>query len=335
MVDDMEENRDLLVRRLQRQGLETAEAVDGSEALELLHSAHFDLVLLDIMMPVLDGFHVLEQIKANPELRELPVIVISAMNEIESAARCIELGADDYLTKPFNPVLLRARVNACLEKKAFRDRERKYLSRIEQERVRADRLLGVLFPDQVIEELKRTGSIQPKAHEEVAVLFADIVGFTAYCRAECPGRVVELLQEVMCAFEDVCLRHEIHKTKTIGDCFMATSGLIVERPDPALNAVRAGTEMIAVLRELVPEWQLRVGVHMGPLISGVVGRRQYLYDVWGDTVNTAQRVEQHGVPGGVVVSEVVHNAIRAVIPTILLGEVDAKNRGALRLFRVV
>ena len=285
-------------------------------------------------MPVLDGFQVLEKMRANPDLRELPVIIISAMNEIESTVRCIELGADDYLTKPFNPVFLKARVNACLAKKAWRDREREYLARIEKEKARADKLLGVIFPDQVIQELKNTGGVRPKSHENVAVLFADIVGFTSYCATQSPSDIVEILQKLMCGFEDVCLRHEIHKTKTIGDCFMATSGLLATLPNPALNAVNAGVEMISVMSEVVPDWQLRVGIHVGPLISGVVGRRQYLFDVWGDTVNTAQRVEQNGEPGTVVVSEEVYKAIDPQIPMTPMGEFEAKNRGKIRLYRV-
>src|SRR5476649_1012757 len=122
IVDDIEDNRFALTRRLARQGyLNVTSAVDGRQALELLNSKPFDLVLLDIMMPNVNGYEVLAQMKASGSLRHIPVIMISAIDEIDSVIRCIELGAEDYLSKPFNPTLLRARVGATLEKKRLRD----------------------------------------------------------------------------------------------------------------------------------------------------------------------------------------------------------------------
>lgn len=123
VVDDMEHNRDVLARRLERQGHTVAVAPGGAEALALLSGSGFDLVLLDIMMPGMDGYEVLARIKAHPDLRHTPVIMITALDDLESVVRCIEIGAADYLTKPFNPVLLRARVGACLRDKRAHDRE--------------------------------------------------------------------------------------------------------------------------------------------------------------------------------------------------------------------
>ena len=122
VVDDIEDNRFALSRRLARQGyLNVTTAADGRQALELLNSKPFDLVLLDIMMPTVNGYEVLAQMKASSSLRHIPVIMISAVDEIDSVIRCIELGAEDYLPKPFNPTLLRARVGACLERKRLHD----------------------------------------------------------------------------------------------------------------------------------------------------------------------------------------------------------------------
>ena len=123
VVDDIEANRDVLTRRLERQGYAVATADNGRQALEKLRAATFDLVLLDIMMPEMDGYEVLQRLKADPALRPIPVIMISALNELDSVVRCIEMGAEDYLPKPFNPTLLKARIGACLEKKRARDRE--------------------------------------------------------------------------------------------------------------------------------------------------------------------------------------------------------------------
>jgi DNA-binding response OmpR family regulator len=120
VVDDNEMNRDVLARRLTRLGHQISIAEDGEEALQKIRAFNYDLVLLDIMMPKLSGYEVLEQVKADPRLRETPVIVISALDELESVVRCIEMGAEDYLFKPFNPVLLKARVTATLEKRILR-----------------------------------------------------------------------------------------------------------------------------------------------------------------------------------------------------------------------
>jgi sigma-B regulation protein RsbU (phosphoserine phosphatase) len=123
-VDDNESNRDMLSRRLLRHGLTVEVAVNGIDALEQLEAKPFDLVLLDIMMPELDGYEVLKRMKASDNLRHIPVVMISALDELESVVRCIEAGAEDYLSKPFNPTLLRARIGACLEKKALRGHDR-------------------------------------------------------------------------------------------------------------------------------------------------------------------------------------------------------------------
>ena len=127
VVDDNRMNRITLSRSVEQQGHVVRLAEDGQQALALLRSDEFDVVLLDIIMPEMDGYQVLESIKSDPETRDIPVIVISAVDEIDSAVRCIEIGAEDYLPKPFNPVLLRARLNASLEKKKLRDLEKAYL----------------------------------------------------------------------------------------------------------------------------------------------------------------------------------------------------------------
>jgi sigma-B regulation protein RsbU (phosphoserine phosphatase) len=157
IVDDNEDNRYTLTRRLNREGYDNlTTANNGREALDLLHSKPFDLVLLDIMMPDLNGYEVLEQMKVNAKLRDVPVIMISALSEIDSVIRCIELGAEDYLSKPFNPTLLRARVGATLEKKRLRDEVRASLARLEDEMESARKLqLGMLpqlFPVRTAEQ---------------------------------------------------------------------------------------------------------------------------------------------------------------------------------------
>ncbi len=130
VVDDNEDNRDMLGRRLQKQGHTISMAANGREALDMLSAGDFDLVLLDIMMPEMDGYQVLKELKSDPARNYIPVIMLSALSELDSVVRCIEMGAEDYLPKPFNPVLLRARIGACLEKKRLRDQEIDYLRNV-------------------------------------------------------------------------------------------------------------------------------------------------------------------------------------------------------------
>ena len=334
VVDDNETNRDLLSRSLRRQGHTVIAAEGGRQALELLALEKFDVVLLDIMMPEMNGFQVLERLKADPDLRHVPVIMISALDELDSVVRCIEMGAEDYLPKPFNPVLLKARINACLEKKRFHDREVMYLHRIEAEKRRADELLHVILPDQIVEELKTTNAVKPRRFAHVAVLFCDIVGFTPYCEKRQPEEVVAYLQELVDAYEELALRYELQKIKTIGDAFMATAGLLKPVPNPVLSAVQCGLEMVAVVRRMPAQWNVRVGIHAGPVMAGVVGHRQYLFDVFGDTVNTAARVESHGVPGAVAVSAAAWQTIAERCRGESLGMVNVKGKGDMEIFRV-
>ncbi len=295
VVDDNEVNRDLLRRRLRRDGHAVTMAADGGEALAAVASRPFDLILLDIIMPGLNGLEVLLRLKADERWRNIPVIMISALGDIDSVVRCIELGAEDYLPRPFKATLLRARIGACLEKKRLRDQ-------LEQERRRADELLHVILPAPVVAELKETDTVVPRRHEDVAVLFADIVGFTSFCDRNPPEQVVPHLQQLVEQWEWSAVRHGVEKIKTIGDAFMAAAGLLQPVADPVAACVRCGLEMIAACRALPVGWDVRVGVHVGPVVAGKIGARQYLYDLWGDTVNLAARMESNGEPGAVTLS---------------------------------
>ncbi len=303
IVDDNEDNRYVLERRLNREGYANITmAENGQQALQALAERPHDLILLDIMMPEMDGYQTLEHLKSDMALRDIPVIMISAVEEIDSVVRCIELGAEDFLPKPFNAVLLKARVNACLEKTRLRNQESSYIERLESESRHADRLLHAIFPSGVVQELKTTNNVQPRRFENVAVLFCDIVDFTDYCDRHSPETVVAHLQGIVEAFEGIVRSHGLEKIKTIGDAFMATAGLIHHLEEPFLASVRCGLEMAAAAPTLEPGWNVRVGIHLGPVVAGVIGCQQYIYDLWGDTVNTAARIVVEADPGAVLVS---------------------------------
>jgi class 3 adenylate cyclase len=330
VVEDNAVGRDVLARRLGRDGHAVSVAEDGLHALGLLAGRSFDLILLDVIMPGLNGLEVLQRLKADERLRHVPVIMISALQDLDAVVRCIEMGAEDYLPKPCSPVLLRARVGACLEKKRLRDREVRHLEEIDRERRRADELLHVILPGEVVVELKATNEVRPRRHEDVAVLFADIVGFTPFCDHRTPEEVVRHLQRLVESWEEAALRHGVQKIKTVGDAFMAAAGL---RPadNAVLSCLRCGLELIAACRALPTGWDLRVGIHVGPVVAGVMGRRQYLYDLWGDTVNTAARMESHGVPGSVTLSGHAWAKVAPLCRGRSLGTLSVKGKGQMEM----
>lgn len=332
IVDDNEDNRFTLTRRLQKIGYRQLEtAINGREALEKMMSRPFDLVLLDIMMPEVDGYQVLETVKKDVRLRHIPVIMISAADQLESVVKCIEFGAEDFLPKPFNATLLKARVSASLEKKRLRDQEEAHRIQIIAEQKRTDELLHAILPATAVRELKETGAVRPRNYEAVGILFCDIVGFTAYCDRNLPETVVGHLQALIEAFEALVERHRMEKIKTIGDAFMATSGLLRPVEAPLLTAVRCGLEMSRVAGTMAPNWEVRIGLHVGPVVAGIVGKHQFLFDVWGDTVNIAARLVEHGTPGSVVMTNAAWREIRSDCDARSLGTLNVKGKGPLEL----
>jgi adenylate cyclase len=327
VVDDNTSNRDLLFRRLSHDGHHVARAESGRRALEIVEVENFDLILLDLLMPDLNGLQVLQRLKADERLHDIPVIMISGLQEVDSVIRCIEGGAEDYLPKPFSPVLLRARISACLERKRWRDRERRYVERIELERHRYETLLRNILPGQIVTRLNNGEVVIADRVEEATILFADLVGFTAAASRVTPAVLVNNLNRIFSAFDDLCRRLQIEKIKTIGDAYMAAAGLPVPRPDHAEVIADFALAMLVALEGVnatteVP-FQMRIGIHTGPVVAGVIGSHRFLYDIWGDTVNLASRMESHGLPGRIHVSPQTSR--------ILAGRYDLEPRGLINL----
>jgi class 3 adenylate cyclase len=336
LVDDDEMNRDMLSRRLERQGHEVILAENGRQALAILKTNCVDLILLDILMPELDGLQTLEQLKADETLRHTPVIMLSALDEIDRVVRCIEVGADDYLAKPFNPVLLKARINACLEKKRLRDQEQAYLEQLQSEREKSERLLLNILPASVADRLKDGETVIADTFPNVTVLFADLVDFTRLASRISAGELVRLLNDIFSQFDWLVELHRLEKIKTIGDAYMVVGGLPNPRHDHAAAAAEMALDMQKVVARLGTlggiKLDLRIGISSGPVVAGIIGSKKFIYDLWGDTVNIASRMESQGELGSIQVSETTFKLLQGAYNFRERGQLEVKGRGVMTTY---
>jgi adenylate cyclase len=346
VVDDNEDNRDLLARRLRRQGYEVLTAVGGRSALETLGRRAVDLVLLDVMMPDLDGYAVLQSMKSAPELRDIPVLMISALDQLDSVARCIQLGAVDYLGKPFEPVLLQARIGACLERKRLHDQEAKHrrelaewnetLARRIAEQVAQLEQLGRLkrfFSPQLAELIVAGGAEDPlKTHRrEVTVVFVDLRGFTAFAETAEPEEVMEVLRQYHAEMGSLILEHGGTLERFTGDGMMIFFNDPVEIANPAERAIRMAVTMRDVVTRLAERWRKRgwdlalgVGIAQGYATIGAIGFEGRLdYGAIGTVTNLAARLCGEAGAGQILVSGRVAAATEDLI--------EADDVGALSL----
>lgn len=327
VVDDDALNRLQLVQGLKQQGYSTAQAEDGEQALVILAEQNFDLVILDILMPNLDGFGVLGRMKDDGALRDIPVIVISALDEMDSVVRCIRMGAEDHLSKPFDPTLLEARVGACLEKR--------------QMRAAIVRTLGKYVPESIAASIiKDEGTLEP-SRTTATVLFSDIEGFTSIAESMPPEQVFQMLNEYFPAVVEPIMEHNGVVNQFQGDAMLVTFNVPVEDPMHADNAVKTAAAMQAVVAGKtfagIP-LRTRVGINTGELIAGNVGAgSRYNYTVHGDAVNSASRLEQLNKEYGTstLVSESTVELLKNDYPIEAIGEVPIRGkRETLRIYKL-
>ena len=288
VVDDNKVNRLLLTRSLELQGHRVASAENGRVALEMLRGEAFDLVLLDMEMPEMDGFGVLGELVADRSLRELPVIVTSSLEGVANIVRCIELGAVDYLSKPVNPVLLRARIDATLEKKRLRDQLQELVRRF--------------ATPEVAQDLQDSGFSLGGKRVEASVMFSDIRGFTPLVESQSPEETIDLLNTYYTLMFDAIDSHGGVVNQMIGDGLMAIFGAPLPLPDHGAAAVRAALDMIEMIelfnveRTMGGKVAIRIGIGIasGEMVAGYTGTQQRAtYTCIGDTVNLAARLEAH------------------------------------------
>ena len=332
VVDDDDLGRELLAHALQNEGYSVQTATDGLDALRVLRSesSHVELILLDVLMPEMDGFEVLQYLKSDPKLARIPVVMISALDDTASVVRCLELGADDYLPKGSDAVLLRARIDSSLAKQRLADIERRYLVRLEQEEARSEELLLNILPESIARRLKQGERLIADNFSDVTVLFADIVGSTVWSTTMSAADLVQRLNAIFSFFDALTAKYGLEKIKTIGDAYLVVGGLPERRDDHAAAVADLALDMLTGLSEIVEDAPpVRIGIHTGSVVAGIIGTHKFAYDLWGDTVNLASRMESHGEPGRIHTSAEVRERLAATHAFEERGAIDVKGRGTM------
>jgi adenylate cyclase len=319
VVDDTPANIQTLAAILKEQGYQLSVATNGRQALDVVARVRPDLILLDVMMPEMDGFEACRRLKEAPDWRDIPVIFLTAKTETADLVKGFELGAVDYVGKPFNAHELLARVSTHLT-----------IDRLRREN---ERLLLNILPVPIAERLKAGAELIADHFDEVSVLFADLVGFTELSARSPAAEIVEMLNELFSQFDQAADELGVEKIKTIGDAYMAVCGLPEPRADHADRMVRMALRMLAIVREFNSvsgvNLRTRIGIHAGPVVAGVIGRNKFIYDLWGDTVNLASRMESHGVAGAVQMTQNVMEPLAGRYPFEARGLIEVKGRGAV------
>lgn len=323
IVDDEPFNVDYLEQELEELNYDIIIAGNGKDALDQVRSEKPDLILLDIMMPVMDGFAVLEELKADPFMRHIPIIVISAVNDLESVVKGIKLGAEDYLPKPFEPTLLHARISASLEKKSLRDQQRK--------------LLHTFASEAVAEQLMANGFSLGGKKISASIMFTDIRSFTTLSEKSDAADVIELLNDYFAAVFEPISQHGGIVNQIIGDGLMALFGVTSKNNGHQQDAVLAALDMMETLKifnekqAAAGKIQIKIGIGIasGIVIAGYAGtHHRATYTCVGDAVNLAARLETYTKEAGkpILFDAETRSGLPESIQVETLGEVIFKGK---------
>ena len=327
-VDDLQENRELVARYLSRSGHFVVTAANGEEALSTLGESDVDVVLLDLVMPGMDGREVLRRIKEHPEYRATPVIVISGRQDMDGIIECIEAGADDYLFKPFNPVLLQARIKAGIERKRWHDREEQYRQQLERNEKFIRSTFGRYLSDEIVTDiLERPEGLELGGDlRRVSILLSDIRGFTSMSEHLAPTQVVTIINRYLGAMTDVIMSHQGTIDEFIGDAIFAVFGAPLKRDDDADRAVQCALDMQAAMAKVnaqnredgLPEISTGIAINTGDVIAGNIGsERRSKYGFVGHPVNVTSRIEDMTAGGEILISD---STLKDLNTSVTLGE---------------
>lgn len=348
VVDDTPDNLRLLSAILTEQGYKVRKALNGQTAFSTAQAAPPDLILLDINMPGMNGYEVCEQLKATETTCEIPIIFISALDDVLDKVKAFSVGGVDYITKPFQGEEVLVRVanqltichqrqqlqaqNLRLQQEIQVRQEAEAALRIAQQKSE-DLLLNIL-PKSVAEQLKEEQQVTPELYEEATFLFADIVGFTATVSETSPAEVVHLLNQAFSAFDKLVEGYGLEKIRTIGDAYFAAGGLPLLRSDHAEAVAAMALEMQEAIAHC--QWHngtalnLRIGINTGgPVVAAVIGLKKFVYDVWGDAVNIASRMESQGEAGRIQVTTSTYERLKDQFHFEKRGQIAVKGKGEM------
>lgn len=338
-------------------------AESGEEGIDIISKNDIHVVVTDQRMPNMTGVQFLQHIPGDQDNIR---IILTGFSDMESIIEAINTGkVYRYITKPWDKEELKITIDNAVETVMLRRNNRKLISELQannehlEEKVRSrtlevekqkeiiqaaklqsDNLLLNILPDEIAEELKRFGRSYARKHTQVSVLFADIKGFTLVAETMSPEKLVTALDEIFRAFDNIVEKYDMEKIKTIGDAYMCACGLPRSDNENAVKAVKAALDMQQFMRgfglvskiQNLPVFEIRIGIHTGPVIAGVVGSRKFAYDIWGDTVNLASQMERHGEAGKINLSSSTYELIKNAYECTSRGKIEVKSKGSLEMY---
>jgi len=346
VVDDNASNRNLLAHQLHRRGHEISTAPTGRQALDMIRESTPDLVLLDLFMPDMNGFEVLREIHEDASLRVVPVIVITGLSDKNAAVKCIEAGAFDILIKPVNPALLQARVNACLERKAWRDKEKEYQRKLEKSYTFIRKVFGRYMSDEIVREILDAdeGMQLGGGKRQITIMMTDIRGFSVLSQELDPQDCVRILNNYFGAMTPLIQKYGGVINEFLGDAILALFGAPVASDDHAQQAVACALEMQQAMGEVnhnhqlwgLPSIETGIALNTGEVVVGSIGsENRSKYGVVGHHVNLTARIESFTVGGQVMASEYTISALESEVTIAKAMEVEAKGiRGRVKIHEI-
>ncbi|PSB05351.1 adenylate/guanylate cyclase domain-containing response regulator [filamentous cyanobacterium Phorm 46] len=360
IVDDSMNNLILLERILLRKGYKVEVAASGKQAIETIELTKPDLILLDIMMPGMDGYEVCSHLKANERTRGIPIIFLSALAEVKDKVRAFNIGGVDYITKPFESVEVVARVENQLRLRelelqlreknlmyrgeiAYREQAeietRLLLETTKFQKEQIEELLLNILPKPIADRLQEGQSIIADSFSDVSVLFADLVGFTNFASHQTAAETVKILNLIFSQFDQLSIQHGLEKIKTIGDAYMVVGGLPELKENHAEAIAQMAIDMQAAVASFNVQnnqnFSLRIGINIGAVVAGVIGLTKFSYDLWGDTVNVAHRMESNGIPGEIQVTTMVYERLKEQFLFTMRGPLEIKGKGQMIVYLLV
>ncbi|MEZ2248201.1 adenylate/guanylate cyclase domain-containing protein [Microcoleus sp.] len=352
VVDDTPHNVRLLSTILTGQGYQVRKALNGQRALATVQEFPPHLILLDVMMPEMNGYEVCEHLKSSPTTSSIPVIFLSALDDASDKVKAFDVGAVDYITKPFQEKEVLARVANQLTIKSQKEllqeqtnQLEEIVGRLEKEikerqvaelavrlaQEKSDHLLLNILPAAIVEALKKGENTNAERFDSATVLFADIVDFTSIASRISPLELVKFLNQIFSKFDELTEKHGLEKIKTNGDAYMVAGGLPVPRSDHAEAIANMALDMQEAIADFKTDkgepFQIRIGINTGPVVAGVIGTKKFSYDLWGDTVNVASRMESQGLPGCIQVTTAVYQQLKNDYVFEERGSISVKGKG--------